>query len=183
MLTKLSDSLARIAKPWLIVLSFLVMSAMMGYFLPGAQAQLEANGSGPIDLMPFPSPEAVLHAVESLGQAGRAFYLFVETTYDIVYPISYTLFYGLVITVLINQVASQGSRFRRLNLLPLVAFVFDMLENIGIVTLLASYPAQSAAVASYVSVVNGVKWLFAYASILALFGSLAAWGVKKVMRK
>ncbi|PKN90826.1 MAG: hypothetical protein CVU44_22395 [Chloroflexi bacterium HGW-Chloroflexi-6] len=183
MITKLSDFLARMAKPWLILVSFLVMGAMMGYFLPGAQARLEASGGGPIDLLMFPAPAAVLAGIAAFTEEGRAFYLLVELSYDLVYPIAYTLFYGLTLTVLLNQIAAPGSFARRLNLLPVAAFVFDLLENAGIISLLVSFPKQSAALAGFVSVVNSAKWVFALGSIVVLFGALVLWGVKKVFGK
>lgn len=183
MIAKMSDFLARIAKPWLILLSFAVMAAMMGYFLPNAQAQLQASGGGPIDLLMFPTPAAVLAGIAAFSAEGRAFYLLVELTHDLLYPVSYSLFYGLTLTVLLNQITAQESPYRRLNLLPITAFAFDMLENIGIVSLLASYPAQSLALAGFVSVVNSIKWVFALASIAALLGALIVWGAQKIFAK
>ncbi|MDX9991667.1 MAG: hypothetical protein RBS68_06400 [Anaerolineales bacterium] len=183
MIVKLSDFLDRVAKPWLILVSFLVMVAMIGYFLPGAQARMEANGGGPIDLMMFPTPAAVLAGIAALNAEGRAFYLLVELTYDIVYPISYMLFYGLALTFLLNRITAPGSIARRLNLLPVVAFVFDMLENVGVISLLVSFPAQSAALAGFVSVVNSVKWVFALSGMVVLLGALILWIVKKVSGK
>ena len=183
MIAKLSDFMARMAKPWLILVSFLVMGAMLGYFLPGAQARLEASGGGPIDLLMFPTPAAVLAGVAAFTDEGRAFYLLVEITYDLVYPIAYTLFYGLSLTVLLNLITAPNSHVRRLNLLPVAAFVFDLLENVGIISLLMSFPAQSAALAGFVSVVNSAKWMFAFGSIFVLFVALVFWGVKKVFGK
>ena len=183
MIAKISDFLARIAKPWLILLSFVVMVAMMGYFLPGAQARLEANGGGPIDLLMFPTPAAVLAGIAAFSAEGRAFYLLVELTYDLVYPLAYTLFYGLSLTVLLNQIAAPGSPYRRLNVLPVAALFFDLLENIGIVSLLVSYPAQSAALAVFVSLANSFKWVFALTSMAALLVALLTWFGQKVFKK
>ena len=183
MITKISDSLAHLARPWLILLSFAVMAAMMGYFLPGAQAQLEASGGGPIDLMMFPTPAAVLAGIAAFSAEGRAFYLLVELTYDLIYPLAYTLFYGLSLTVLLKQVTAPGSIYRRLNVLPVAAFFFDMLENIGIVSLLASFPAQSAALAAFVSLANSLKWIFALASMAALLITLLFWLAQKFFKK
>lgn len=183
MIAKISDFLARLAKPWLILLSFVVMAAMMGYFLPGAQAQLEASGGGPIDLLMFPTPAAVLAGIAAFSAEGRAYYLLVELTYDLIYPLAYTLFYGLSLTVLLDRLAAPGSPYRRLNVLPVTAFFFDLLENIGIGSLLASYPSQSAALAAFVSLANSFKWMFALASMAALLIALLAWAGQKVFKK
>ena len=69
-----------------------------------------------------------------------------------------------------------------LNLLPFGAWTFDLLENACVVTLLQSYPAYSPIVVGLLTVVNGIKWAFAGASILAVVFGLGAWVVKKIKK-
>jgi hypothetical protein len=64
---------------------------------------------------------------------------------------------------------------RKLNVVPFGAFVFDMLENATIVTLLSIFPAQPMALGWLLFLLTTVKWLFAFASIaLILVGLVMA---------
>ena len=183
MIEKLSNWLARIAKGWLVLVLFVMEGAFMGFILPRAEAVIKAvsGGVGVIDLMFMPPPAQILSAIEAYGSA-RPFYIIVELTADILYPITYTFFYSLLITLLLRSAFSADSKLQWLNVLPFGAWVFDLLENVYIVTLLVNYPAQSPIVAGMLTVVNGIKWAFAGASILALLFGLGAWIVKKVKK-
>ena len=66
-----------------------------------------------------------------------------------------------------------------LNVLPFGALIFDYLENIGIVSLLSTYPKQIAGLAIFMSLANITKWLFVGASVLALLYTFGTWLIKK----
>jgi uncharacterized membrane protein YozB (DUF420 family) len=61
---------------------------------------------------------------------------------------------------------------RRLNVMPLGAWFFDLLENIVIVILLSVFPSQPAALAWILALLTVVKWLFAGVSMLLLLAGL-----------
>jgi hypothetical protein len=61
------------------------------------------------------------------------------------------------------------------NLMPVGAWFFDMLENLGIVSMLSMYPAQPVALAWLTMIVGSLKWAFAFVSIaLILVGLVRA---------
>jgi hypothetical protein len=182
MIAKLSAWLGRIAKGWLVLIFFVADGVFSAVIMPGAQARLEAlsGGVGPLDLTFFPSVEQVLAAVAAYGVDGRALYATIELTADIVYPIVYTFFFSLLMTFLLQRAFDKDSKLQRLNVLPFGAWLFDMLENACILTLLFSFPTQSALVAGALSLMNGIKWLFAGASILTILVALGAWVYKKI---
>lgn len=185
MLEKLSNWLGRIATGWLVLAFFVVELAFMAYFLPNAQATIEAfsGGVGPLDLTFFPSAQQSMAAVNAYGPEGRPFYATVELTADILYPIAYTFFYSLLITLLARRAFDKDSKLQRLNLLPFGAWLFDMLENVCILTMLFSFPTEQPLVATALTFMNGIKWLFAGASILSVLFALGAWIVKKIKSK
>jgi len=92
----------------------------------------------------------------------------VELTVDIIYPIVYTLAFGLLISWLFQRGYKPDSKMQKLNILPLGAWLFDLLENLGIVTLLSTFPAQITAVALLTTIFTMVKWIFAGASMLLI---------------
>jgi len=68
---------------------------MMGYIMPpagGIMAFAANNHVTPLDLMFFYTPAKAFEMMDKYGEAGRAVYLKIELTADIIYPIIYTLF-------------------------------------------------------------------------------------------
>src|SRR5512134_3993953 len=89
-----------------VIILFIAEALMMGYIMPLASAimALAANNSVmPLDLMFFYSPEKAFAMIEKYGEAGRALYMKIELTADILYPIIYTLFYGLLLSWLMKR--------------------------------------------------------------------------------
>lgn len=174
MLSQLSEWLHRNAKGWLIIVLLAGEIFFNANYLPGVQAKLEdiSGGNGPIDLLLSYTPEKVYSMVDSYGEAGRAFYRVHELTIDILYPIVYTLLFAFLISWLFQRGFAPGSKMQQLNLVPVGAFILDMLENICIVTMLSVFPAQPAAVAWIGSVLTSVKWLFAAATIVLILTGL-----------
>jgi len=182
MLEKLSTWLGSIAKGWLVLILFMADMAFLGSILPSMQANIEAisGGVGPLDLTFFPSVEKTLAAISAYGANGRSLYATTELTTDIVYPIVYTFFFSLLITALLQHAFDKDSKLQRLNVIPFGAWLFDLLENICIVTLLLSFPVQPMLAASALTIANGFKWLFVGASVLTLLFTFGALLFKKI---
>lgn len=173
MLTYFSSTLQKTAKGWLIILLFLLDSLFMGVFLPALSARREvlSPSVGSIDLLFFYTPPKVYGMVAAYGEQGRAIYRTGELTTDILYPIVYTLFLSLLISWSFQRAFAAESKLQRLNLVPIGAWFFDLLENLGIVSMLSIYPSTPAALAWVTTVFTTIKWLFAGASmLLALSG-------------
>ncbi len=97
---------------------------------------------------------------------GRAFYRSTELTADITYSIVYTLFLGLFISWLFQRGFSPDSKMQKWKVTPVGAWLFDLLENIGIVMMLSAWPSQPVVVAWLTTLFTVLKWLFVGASIL-----------------
>jgi len=168
MLAKPSDLLRKYAKGWIIIILFLLDAAFMGFILPLASALMkgDAAGPGPIDLQFLYTPAKAYAMVASYGEYGRAVYRTTELTLDIIYPIVYTLFFSLLVTWLFRKGFPANSRMQRLNLVPFGAWFFDLLENLGIVTMLSIFPSTPAPLAWAAALFTFVKWLFAGASLI-----------------
>ena len=185
MIAKLSAWLGRIAKGWLLLVFFAAEIFFNALVLPGAEAQIKAfsGGVGPLDLTLFPSATTIISAIAAYGEAGRVFYTNFEMTTDILYPIAYTFFFSLLITYLLQRAIGKDSKIQQLNVLPFGAWLFDLIENICIVILLSSFPVEKPLVAGVLTIANGIKWIFAGVSILAMLFAFGAWVVKKIKRK
>ena len=177
MLKTLSNWLVKNTRGWLILVFLALDVLFMAVLLPGTQAKIEAvsGGTGPIDLQFFYTPAKVYGMIESYGDEIRAAYRVTELTTDIIYPIIYTLAYSMLITWLFQRGFGKDSYMQRLNVMPFGAWLFDLLENLGIVTMLTIYPSQPAALAWVATIFTSIKWFFAFVSIaLVLVGVLAA---------
>lgn len=177
MLKRLSDMLHKAAKGWLVFVLFLLDGLFMGLILPAGETLLKggSGGVGPLDLQFFYTPQKAYAVIAAHGEYGRAFYRNFELTVDILYPIVYTLFLSLFISWLFQRGFEAGSDMQRLNATPFGAWAFDLLENLGIVTMLSVYPATPALLAWLTAVFTMVKWVFAGASVvLMIIGVVAA---------
>lgn len=177
MLNKVSERFYGWAKGWLVLVLMVLDMFFAGFLLPLIQGLMQGGQGGimPLDLMVFATPDKVFGMIEQYGEFGRPFYRNVELTVDIIYPIVYLFFFGLAISWLFQRGVASTSSMRKLNVMPLGAWFFDLLENLNIVTMLSMYPAKPTALAWLLFLLTTVKWLFAGVSILLiLFGLVMA---------
>jgi len=133
------------------------------------------NHVTPLDLMFFYTPTKAFEMLDKYGDAGRAIYLKIELTADIIYPIIYMLFYGLLISWLFQRAFKSDSKIQKWNVVPVGAWFFDLLENVGFVSLLAIYPSKPVLMAWLTMLFGLLKWGFAFLSIgLVLVGLVKA---------
>lgn len=177
MLNNLSARFYKWANGWLVLLFVVLDIFFMGFIMP-LLGGLMKSGTGleqPLDLMMFATPDKTFAMVEQYGETGRAFYRNVELTADIAYPTIYLFAFSLLISWLFKRGTASNSNLRKWNIVPVGAFVFDLLENATIVTLLSSFPSQPVILGWLLFIFTAVKWLFAGVSILLiLFGLVMA---------
>jgi hypothetical protein len=178
MLNRISEKFHSLAKGRWVLAALIADAIMAGYIMPVAAGILAfaANNSVlPIDLMFFYTPEEAFAMIDKYGEAGRSLYWKIELTADIIYPITYTLFFGLLLSWLFQRGFSSNHLIQKWNVMPVGAWLFDMLENAGIVSMLAMYPAKPAFLAWLTMIFGTLKWTFAAVSIvLILIGLIRA---------
>jgi hypothetical protein len=150
--------------------------------LPRIEKAMKAGsgGTGPIDLRFFYSPDEAYRMIESYGEDGRRNYALVESTVDIVYPLTYATLLSLILTFAYRRVAGPDHPLQQARLLPYGVMLVDFSENAGIVTMLLRYPARYNALARLTSVFTLTKWLGFAVIIVLTLGGLITVGVKKV---
>lgn len=170
MLNRISNRFHAWAKGWLVFVLMLLDMFFMGLVMP-LVGGLMKSGTGleqPLDLMFLATPDKMFAMIKHYGEFGRAFYRNVELTVDILYPIIYTLAFGLLISWLFQRGFKSDSKMQRLNAVPVGAWFFDLLENLGIVTMLSMWPSQPVALAWLTTVISTIKWIFAGASMVLI---------------
>jgi hypothetical protein len=178
MLNTLSQKFHSWTTGWRVITLLIADALMMGYIMPlaGGLIAFAANASVlPLDLMFFYTPDQAFAMIEKYGQAGRDLYMKIELTADIIYPIIYTLFYGLLLSWLFQRGFKPDSKMQKYNVMPVGAWFFDLLENMGIVSMLAMYPSQTAVMAWLTMIFGSIKWAFFLVTIgLTLYGLVRA---------
>jgi len=174
MLNKISETLKKFANGWLVTVFMAGEVFFNAVILPRQQAKMMAasGGTGPIDLQLFYTPDKVYSMVASYGEAGRADYRLFELTGDILYPIVYTLFFSLLITWLFQRGFPSKSTMQSWNVMPFGAWLFDLLENLGVVGMISAYPSTPSLLAWLSTLATLIKWLFAGVSILLMLVGL-----------
>ena len=170
MLQKLSRKFHSWAKGWLVFVLMLLDMFFMGFVMP-LIGGLMKGGTGtqqPMDLQFFSTPAKLFAMVESYGEFGRPFYRNTELTVDILHPVIYTLAFGLLISWLFQRGFKPDSKMQKWNVLPVGIWLFDLLENLGIVATLSAFPAQLTAIAWLTTIFTMIKWIFVGASVLLI---------------
>ncbi len=181
MLTSLSTFLYRIAS-WKTLLPALILDVLFpAYILKNLEARMNALAGkpiGPIDLLFGYDPARISRMVADYGPGGRAIYAQGELTADIVYPIVYTFLFCIILSLLFRN--RSYAPFRLVNVLPVGALLFDLLENVCIVYLLKTFPDSSVAVASLCSAVTNLKWAVSLVVIVLILYGLTRMTVHKL---
>jgi len=177
MLNNLSNVIKKYANGWLILILFAITVYFQFVIFLGQSAKIQATsgGAGPIDLLLFYTPEKVFGMIASYGEELRASYRIFELTYDIAYPIVYTLLFALAITWLFQRGLTSKNNFHRYNVFPFGAWVADLFENLSIVGMLSIFPSTPALLAWASTIFTLAKWGFVFISVgLLLYGLVKA---------
>lgn len=176
MLTALSALLRKYANGWLAPMLLIGVIFFNTVVFSNQQSNLAANSEGarPLDLLYAYTPQTAYALIASYGEAGRAEYRRFELTVDLIYPIVYTLFFSLAAAWLFQRGFSSNSAMQTYIIIPLGAWLFDLLENLGIAAMLSIHPLTPAWLAWTAAAATSLKWLFVFASGLLLLIGLAA---------
>ena len=163
MLNLISQKFHAWATGWRVIILLIAESLMMFYVMPlaaGIMAFAANNSVLPLDLMFFYTPAQAFEMMDKYGAAGRSVYLKIELTADVIYPMIYTSFFGLLISWLFQRAFKPESKMQEWNVMPVGAWLFDMLENTGIVSMLLMYPSKPEVVAWLTMLFGSLKWVF-----------------------
>jgi hypothetical protein len=113
------------------------------------------------------TPEQAFSAVASFGDDGRAQMIWIHLA-DFILITLYTLMFCLSISWLFQRGFKLDNRMQRLNLVPILGGFFDLMENIWIITLILSYPAQPTVVAWLSTITTTGKYIMGIPIVLLL---------------
>jgi hypothetical protein len=176
---RISDWLRRVSTGWVALAALVIFLLFTALVLP-QQATKAAQKTGSADSPDtsfFYAPDDLYRMAEAYGESGRQAYIRARFTFDLAWPLVYTLFLATAMSWALGRAFAPDSRWQRANLAPLLGAIFDYLENLSTSLVMLRYPAQTAVVDLLAPVFTALKWGFLGASFLLLIAGIvvAAW--------
>jgi len=140
-----------------LVLLLVAYAAVFTALVSGSDA---TSGVVILDLRFAYSVETVYQVLAGLGESGRIAYRTNALTWDILYPIVYSLTFAVVLTLLIGTNEHNNS-LRWWTIVPFWIALADLIENLCIAKLVSDYPLHNNIVATLVSWTTPLKWSLA----------------------
>ena len=124
------------------------------------------------------SPEYATELLDAIGEAGRRKYMLHQLPVDLIYPGLFAITYTLMLVWVASKFASKNSWLFSLAYVPFVAGIFDYLENVGIFSMLITYPEVLPGIVYSASICTVLKSLMTVFFYILLFYSFIVWGMK-----
>jgi len=163
-----------------VLLLFILTMASYLYMLMFTIPMVENYALG-IDLFDLsPSGYSYEHAIllmNNLGESGRSIYLTRQLPADFIYPGLFAISYSLLLTWLFLKSFDPKSWVYFLGFIPILAGLFDYLENIGIILMINTYPNLTPGLVRFASITTVLKSSFTTIFFLVLFFGIGAWVV------
>ena len=176
MIKKLSLWVHGMSKGWVMLLTLALMIFFMITVLPGQAASAEQNAEGSIspDTSFFYGPNDLLQAAKEYGAEGRLAYIKARWTFDLIFPLVYIGYLVTGISWFYQILENPAEWIRYTNLLPIVAGLFDYLENTGASLVMGIFPGQVPGLPLLTALFSGTKWLLITGSFLVYFALAGA---------
>ncbi|UCC86448.1 MAG: hypothetical protein JSV81_16575 [Anaerolineales bacterium] len=173
---RISGWLRRLSTGWMTLAALLIFLLFSILVLPQQATRAEQATGSPDspDTSFFYSASDLYRMAEAYGQQGRQAYVRARFTFDLVWPLVYTLFLATAISWILGRTFGPDSPWQRANLAPLLGALFDYLENLSTSLVMLRYPAQTAVVDRLAPLFTALKWSLIGASFALLFGGIGA---------
>ena len=174
LLRRFSDWLTRVSTGWVALGAFIGLGLFVIFVLPRQEPATESPVSavGIPDLLLFYSPQTLSEMAEAYGAQGRMDYVRGHLTFDVVWPLVYTISLVTGISWTFGQFTAPQSRWRLGNLVPLFGVLWDFTENLTTSWVMYRYPDPARLAAAIAPFATLGKWLLALTSLLLLTGGV-----------
>jgi hypothetical protein len=178
-LNRFSDWLLAVSTGWVTLAALVIFLLFSVLVLPGQSTAAEgvAGDAGSPDTSLFYTPDDLYRMAEAYGEEGRQAYVRARFTFDLVWPVIYTVFLVTAMSWVFARAFAPGSWWQRANLLPVLGAGFDYLENLSTSLVMQRYPEPTAVVDLLAPLFTALKWFSLGASfVLLVVGmALAVW--------
>lgn len=165
---------------WILLLGFLIFSENRLRTAGEEYVKPAFGGMNPPDLSIGISKESLIQFYKTGGKEGREIYANTIIRYDFLYPLSYGMFFSYTIILLTS--GFKNRLFSNAALLPIVAMLSDMVENVGFILLAYEYPDFNDTLFTTARTAQLAKWYLAFASVAVIVALLIANGIRLVKK-
>ena len=170
MLKRYSAWLRRVSTGWVALAALVVFVLFLALVLPGqaTEAERSVGDAGSPDMSFLYSAADLYRMAEAYGPQGRQAYIRARFTFDLLWPVVYTMFLVTAISWVYRRAFAADSRWQLANLAPVLGMALDYLENVSAALVMARYPQPTAVVAELTPVFTSLKWVFVNGSFVLL---------------
>jgi hypothetical protein len=174
MCKRISAWLYQVSNGWVALSALAIFLLFSALVLPGqaARAEMDTGNAGSPDTSFYYSADDLYRMAEAYGQQGREAYVRTRFTFDVIWPLVYTMFLSTAISWVYSKAFTPDSRWQRTNLAPVLGALFDYLENLSTSLVMLRYPHQTAVVDILAPVFTSMKWVFVSGSFVLLFAGV-----------
>ncbi len=167
---KFSDWMCHNSKGWLVILTLAVIMFFIALVLPAQALKAAAYSEdvGSPDMTFYYTANDLYQTAEKYGESGREEYVKARFTFDLIWPLVYTMFLSTSISWIFSKTGVSGNFLRRTNLIPVWGMLFDFLENIAISVVMIRYPKPTLVLDTIAPIFTLVKWVFVIGSFVVL---------------
>jgi len=167
---------------FLFILTNIVYVIMLTFTIPTVMSF--SGGIKLMDMMPTGyTAEYVNSLLNALGEQGRHAYLFKQIPVDMIYPLLFGISNCLILAYFLNKIGKLESPYFYLCYLPLFAGLFDYFENIGIISILNSFPHNSVILSQTTSVFTVIKSFLTTIYFISLILILIRFGLNRLNKR
>lgn len=147
-----------------VIISGILFVLFIAVVLPNVSAYTEevVGGLGSPDTSFFYSGADLYRIAESYGEDGRSNYVLLRWTFDVVWPLVY-LFFLFSLSVQLSK-SFRSNWLKQIHWIPILATVFDFLENIFITIVMVMFPVKILWLGNIAAISTLAKWVLLYAS-------------------
>jgi hypothetical protein len=169
-LKNLSNWVQQISHGWVTLSIFVLFILFTAFVLPRQASSAKVNTG--IDRSPdmsfLYSANDLYHIAQAYGEQGRASYIKVRFTFDLIWPLVYMAFLTTTISWSYHQAFKPDSFLQLANLVPIFGMLFDYLENIATSIVMGRYPTHTIIVDNLAPIFTLLKWIFVGGSFVLL---------------
>jgi hypothetical protein len=182
---RISDLVRRVSTGWVALSALVIFLLFSGLVLPqqATKAEQETGSVDSPDTSFFYSPGDLYRITKSYGEQGRWAYVRARFTFDLIWPLVYTLFLATAISWVFSKLSTPDSRWQRANLAPLLGALFDYLENLSTSLVMLRYPDHTAVVDLLAPVFTALKWGLLGVSFVLLIGGIVVAGWRWIKQR
>ena len=171
----ISGWLYKVSRGWVALSALGIFMLFSALVLPDQadRAEMASGSAASPDTSLYYSAEDLYRMAEAYGEQGREAYVRARFTFDLIWPLVYTVFLSTGISWVYGMAFAPESRRQLANLTPIAGALLDYLENLSTSLVMLRYPKRTLMVDVLAPVFTLMKWVLVGGSLVLLVAGVA----------